>query len=67
MFSFRSGLLLSIADSPYQGEVAYMDQQVGRLLAALQRQGLAEDTLIVITADHGESFGEHGEHTHGFF
>ncbi|MCC6506297.1 MAG: sulfatase-like hydrolase/transferase, partial [Aquimonas sp.] len=55
------------ADSPYQGEVAYMDQQVGRLLAALQRQGLAEDTLIVITADHGESCGEHGEHTHGFF
>ncbi|MEZ5456613.1 MAG: sulfatase-like hydrolase/transferase [Lysobacteraceae bacterium] len=55
------------ADAPYQGEIAYMDQQIGRLLDALRRHKIAEETLIIVTADHGESFGEHGEHTHGFF
>lgn len=55
------------ADSPYQGEIAYVDSQIGRLVASLRSQGLLEDTLIVITADHGDSFGEHGEETHGFF
>lgn len=55
------------ADSLYEGEIAYMDQQIGRLVAHLQAQGLAQDTLIIVTADHGESFGEHGEATHGFF
>lgn len=55
------------ADAPYHGEVAYMDQQLGRLAQFLSEQGLASDTLVIVTADHGESFGEHGESTHGFF
>lgn len=55
------------ADSPYHGEIAYMDQQIGRLMQFLEAQGLARDTLVIVTADHGESFGEHGEATHGFF
>lgn len=55
------------ADSPYQGEIAYVDSQIGRLVASLRTHGLLDDTLIVITADHGDSFGEHGEETHGFF
>jgi choline-sulfatase len=49
----------------YDGEVAYADAQVGRLLAALDERGLTNSTAIAITGDHGESLGEHGERTHG--
>ncbi len=55
------------ADDLYLGEVAAMDFEIGRIVRALERQGLSERTLLVITADHGESFLEHGEQTHGFF
>jgi choline-sulfatase len=55
------------ADSPYHGEIAYMDQQIGRLVRFLKDADLYDDTLIIVTADHGESFGEHGEQTHGYF
>ncbi len=48
----------------YDGEVAYVDAAVGRLAAAF---GARDDALIVFAADHGESLGEHGEGTHGFF
>jgi arylsulfatase A-like enzyme/Flp pilus assembly protein TadD len=51
----------------YPGEVAYTDSQVGRLLEGLDHQGVAENTLVILTADHGEGLGEHGEVTHGFF
>jgi arylsulfatase A-like enzyme/Flp pilus assembly protein TadD len=51
----------------YDGEVAYADAMVGRLLTRLAAAGLANRTLIVVTADHGESLGEHGESTHGLF
>jgi arylsulfatase len=44
----------------YDGEVAYLDQQVGRLLGFLESRGMLENTLIVLVADHGESLGEHG-------
>ncbi|MFT5477242.1 MAG: tetratricopeptide (TPR) repeat protein [Planctomycetota bacterium] len=49
---------------PYHGEIAYMDQQVGRLLDWLETAGRMDDTLVVVTSDHGESLGEHGELTH---
>ncbi|MEC9070795.1 MAG: sulfatase, partial [Myxococcota bacterium] len=49
----------------YDSEVAFADAWIGRLLAGLQDQGRFEDTLIVITSDHGEAFGEHGTRTHG--
>lgn len=52
---------------PYSGEIQYMDEQVGRLLDWLDKQGLTSHTLIVAIADHGESLGEHGELTHGVF
>jgi arylsulfatase A-like enzyme/Tfp pilus assembly protein PilF len=52
---------------PYDGEIAFADVQVGRLLAALAQQGLLEKSLMVLASDHGESLGEHGEKTHGFF
>jgi arylsulfatase A-like enzyme/Flp pilus assembly protein TadD len=51
----------------YGGEVAYVDDQIGRLKRFLKQNGLSEKTLIVLTADHGESLGEHNEKTHGIF
>ncbi len=55
------------ADRPYDGEVAYADELVGRLDDALARLGMRDESLIVVTADHGEGLGEHGETLHGFF
>lgn len=51
----------------YDGEVAYTDQQLGRLFDAVGRKSSPEDTLIVVLSDHGESLSEHGEYTHGVF
>lgn len=44
----------------YDAEIRYVDQQVGRLLDFLRENGIYDETLIVVTADHGEEFGEHG-------
>lgn len=54
-------------DDPYSGEAAYVDAQLGVLLAELRKEGRDEETVIVLTADHGESLGEHGEMTHSYF
>ncbi|PYX16368.1 MAG: hypothetical protein DMG84_07830, partial [Acidobacteria bacterium] len=54
-------------DRPYDGEIAFADSQVGRLIRFLKDKGLYQNTIIVLTGDHGESLGEHGEKTHGFF
>jgi arylsulfatase A-like enzyme/cytochrome c-type biogenesis protein CcmH/NrfG len=55
------------ADRPYDGEIAFADAQVGRLVRYLKEKGIYENTVIVLAGDHGESLGEHGEKTHGFF
>jgi tetratricopeptide (TPR) repeat protein len=55
------------AGEPYDGEVAYVDAEVGRLRRELVARGLAKDTVFVVTSDHGEGLGEHGEATHGPF
>ncbi|HXY39256.1 MAG TPA: sulfatase-like hydrolase/transferase [Vicinamibacteria bacterium] len=54
-------------DSPYHGEVAAADAALGPLLEPILAAGNAGRTLVVLTADHGESLGEHGEATHGIF
>jgi arylsulfatase A-like enzyme/Flp pilus assembly protein TadD len=54
-------------DDPYSGEVAYVDSEIKNLFDGLKNTGLLEETLVVLTADHGESLGEHGESTHGYF
>lgn len=54
------------ASDPYRGEVAYVDAQVGAILDGLREGGLLERTLVVVTSDHGEGFGEHVEVGHGF-
>jgi arylsulfatase A-like enzyme/tetratricopeptide (TPR) repeat protein len=53
--------------APYDAEVAYADAMLGALLARLQQARALDRTLVVVTADHGESLGEHGETTHGLF
>jgi arylsulfatase A-like enzyme len=50
---------------PYQGEVAYVDSEIGRLIDALSERGRLDRTLIVLVSDHGEGLGDHGELTHG--
>jgi len=55
------------AQQPYDGEVAFMDAQLGRFLATLGQRGLLDGTLVIVCGDHGESLGEHGEETHGIF
>jgi arylsulfatase A-like enzyme len=49
----------------YDAEIRFMDEQVARLLERLDRLGVRERTLVVVTADHGEAFGEHDFYTHG--
>jgi arylsulfatase A-like enzyme len=48
----------------YAGEVLYTDAQIGRLLDGLYERGLSGETVVLITADHGEAFGEHGAQGH---
>lgn len=55
------------AGRPYDGEVAWSDELVGRLDAALARLALRDTTALVVTSDHGEGLGDHGERLHGFF
>ncbi|MCX6553041.1 MAG: sulfatase-like hydrolase/transferase, partial [Acidobacteria bacterium] len=54
------------AGRPYDGEVAYTDAVLGLLLSRLDRLGIRDRTLVVVTSDHGEGLGEHGEAEHGF-
>ena len=53
------------AKTPYDGEIAYADSQVARVLDALRARGELDRTLIVVAGDHGEGLGDHGEQTHG--
>jgi arylsulfatase A-like enzyme/Flp pilus assembly protein TadD len=55
------------ARRPYEGEAAYTDEELGKFFAFLKKEGLWDNTLIVVTGDHGESLWEHKEETHGFF
>lgn len=55
------------AGRPYDGEIAFVDSQIERLVDWLARKGLAERTLIVIAGDHGEGMGDHGELRHSVF
>jgi arylsulfatase A-like enzyme len=50
----------------YDGALAYLDGQVGELLDAFERRDLLKNTVVIITSDHGEEFGEHGVYDHGY-
>lgn len=54
-------------DCLYDGEVAVVDAELGKLLDSMKTKNLLQNTVIVLTSDHGESLEEHGEKTHGYF
>jgi arylsulfatase A-like enzyme len=54
-------------EDAYTGEIAFADSQVERLLRFLSVRGLDRNLVTIVTADHGESLGEHGEQTHAYF
>jgi tetratricopeptide (TPR) repeat protein len=54
------------ADRPYDGEVAYTDAALAPVLKYLAKTGIESSSVVVLTGDHGESLGEHGESTHGY-
>ncbi len=60
---YRSGY----ADRPYDGEVAFTDSLIGEFRKAFEDRGLLGSTLFILTSDHGEGLGDHGESSHGFF
>jgi arylsulfatase A-like enzyme/tetratricopeptide (TPR) repeat protein len=60
---FRSGGPAAL----YDGEIAFADAQLGRLVAWLDAAGLERNTIVVLVGDHGEALGQHGEGTHGYF
>lgn len=55
------------ASRPYDGEVAFTDSLIGELRRALEERHLLESSLVILTSDHGEGLGDHGESSHGFF
>ncbi|MEM7136566.1 MAG: sulfatase-like hydrolase/transferase [Myxococcota bacterium] len=56
-----------LAATPYDGEITSADRQVGRLIEALEPNGVLDNTILVFTSDHGENLGEHEEGTHAMF
>jgi arylsulfatase A-like enzyme/Tfp pilus assembly protein PilF len=55
------------ASDPYDGEIAFMDEHVGKIVDKLREDGLLQRTLVIIAGDHGEAFGEKEEMGHGVF
>jgi arylsulfatase A-like enzyme len=53
----------------YDGAIAYVDSQIGYLLAELEKRGVIEDLVVILTSDHGEAFGDHGffRHEHSLY
>jgi choline-sulfatase len=58
---------LSRYSHPYDGEIAYSDELIGRFRQALEDRGLMNRSLVILTGDHGEGLGDHGEGFHGYF
>jgi arylsulfatase A-like enzyme len=58
---------LQVVDALYRGEVSFMDFHFGKLVSHLERKGFLDNTLIVLTADHGETIGEHNTLGHSMW
>ena len=54
-------------DHLYDGEIAYADSAVAHWIAFLKKAGVYDNAIVIVTGDHGEGLGEHGEETHGLF
>jgi arylsulfatase A-like enzyme len=57
--------ICQLARTTYSNCIRYLDDQIGRLLTDLKDRGLLQNTLVIITSDHGEHLGEHGLYLHG--
>jgi arylsulfatase A-like enzyme len=57
---------VQLARDSYDDCIAALDREIGRLLDELEGRGLLENTVVIITSDHGEQFGEHGVFNHGY-
>jgi arylsulfatase A-like enzyme len=57
---------LAIMADIYDSEVSYLDSQIGELISFLERTGVLDETIVILTSDHGENFGEHGLIEHQF-
>jgi len=55
------------SDNLYAGEIAYTDHYIGTVIEKLKSLGIFDSSLVIITSDHGEMLGEHGEDDHGYF
>lgn len=66
-YSAPGAIGVKLKARPYDGEIAYVDAAVGRLLASLSASGALDRTIVVAIGDHGEALGEHGEEEHGIF
>jgi arylsulfatase A-like enzyme len=60
-------LSLGLAINTYDNEILRVDGLIGELLATLERKGIADDTLVIVTSDHGEGLGQHGLYSHGLY
>jgi len=56
---------LRMENDSYDAAIAYLDEQIGQLVESLEQRGVLDRTLFIVTADHGEQFGEHGLFDHG--
>lgn len=66
-FLFTSIPFLALQKDKYDSEIAYTDSCIGRVINKLKDLNLYDSTLLIVTADHGESLGEHSESSHGYF
>lgn len=63
-FKKRDPSLMAAARELYDGEIRFVDREIGSLLAALESRGLLRSTLVVVTSDHGEEWEDHGRVGH---
>jgi arylsulfatase A-like enzyme/Tfp pilus assembly protein PilF len=64
---FKNGFSGRGPSGLYDGELAFTDSQIGRVLDWLEERGVAERTVVVVVGDHGEALGDHGEAEHGYY
>jgi len=60
----RSPQEIEVELNMYEGSIAYLDYELNRLFNELQRRGVLQNTLVIVTSDHGEQFGEHNFYVH---
>lgn len=65
-YAVPDGFLTQVSH-PYDRQIAYADRELGRLLRGIEARNRGERLSVVVTADHGESLGDHGEESHGVF